>query len=597
MKTYFKTIFKTITNNKSRFLSMMLIIMLGICFVTGVGGITPKLEDSISEEFIDKNVSDLIIKTSNQEGFSSDEINLISSFDFIKSIEFLTSFEDTIDNHVVSFNFINFENNNINKLTLQEGRMPSNQNEVVVERKSNTIKCYNIGDEILYNDTKLIVTGIVYNPLYFCQDGEISNDTVTYLSNIIYLNFNSYLQVTNLHIKFNNTSTNYFKNSYIEKVNYNIIIIKSKINTDNYFFLTIYENKSFQTLKGINDKIDVIATMFPIFFILVVCLVILTTMTRLITEERKYIGCYKSLGISNNKILFKYIFFSLICSLLGIILGLISGAYILPTIIYKVFNIVFFLPKMTTKINIITGIISSLIMIISILFVTIYITIKDISETPANLFRPKAPKDGKTIFLEKITFIWKRLKFKYKSCYRNIFRYKGRLLMIVISVLGSTALVFAGLGLYSISSKPLYLNGIKFDGGDSIKYVAIIVVIFALLLTILVLHNITNMNISERNREISTLKVLGYYDKEVCMYIFREIIQMALIGVILGIPSGLYFLYFIMKYLEFGSINDIGIITYILSFILVFIFIIIVNLILIPKIKKVNMNDSLKSLE
>ena len=169
--------------------------------------------------------------------------------------------------------------------------------------------------------------------------------------------------------------------------------------------------------------------------------------------------------------------------------------------------------------------------------------------------------------------------------------------MIILSVLGSSALVMAGLGLYNISSKPIEINGISFDMGDSIKYVSVAVIVFALILTILVLYNITNMNISERNREIATLKVLGYNDYEVCGYIFREIIQMAIIGIILGIPSGVLLLYFIMKFLDFGSLSDIKLISYFMTAILVIIFIILVDILLINKIKKINMNDSLKSLE
>ena len=156
--------------------------------------------------------------------------------------------------------------------------------------------------------------------------------------------------------------------------------------------------------------------------------------------------------------------------------------------------------------------------------------------------------------------------------------------MIVLSVLGSTALVMAGLGLYNISSKPITINGVAFDMGNSIKYVSVAAIMFALILTILVIYNIT-------------LKVLGYKDYEVCSYIFREIIQISIIGVILGIPSGILILYLIMKFLDFGSLSDIKLISYFLTGVLVITFIIIVDLLLIRKIKKVNMNDSLKSLE
>lgn len=596
MKTFIKTIFKCIFNNKSRFISMSLIILVGICFVTGLGGITPKVENSLNEALTNANAPDIILKTRNPLGFSQSEIDALSQIDDIK-VEFITSFDQATDSSLRIIS-LDLKNNKINKLKLIDGSFPSSYNEVCVERNSNTIKERKIGEYITYNNTSLKIVGIIENPLIFTMDGDINEIDNSRLDTILYFDKNNIFPITTAYIKFNSLNNHsYFKNDYIDIVNDNIDVLSNKLNNENYIYLTLKETKSYAFITEIDDKIDVIAIMFPIFFIAVVALVILTTMTRLISDERKMIGCYKSLGYNNISILGKYIAYATSCAFLGITIGLISGAYILPNIIYNVFKMILFLPKMTSKIDITLGIYSAIFMFIAIILVTLYVTYKEIKEKPANLFQAKAPKAGKTILLEKISFIWKKLSFKYKSCYRNIFRYKGRLAMIVLSVLGSTALVMAGLGLYNISSKPITINGVAFDMGDSIKYVSAAVVIFALILTILVLYNITNMNISERNREIATLKVLGYKDFEVCAYIFREIIQISVIGVILGIPTGILILYLIMRFLDFGSLSDIKLISYFLTGILVISFIIIVDLLLIRKIKKVNMNDSLKSLE
>lgn len=596
MKTFIKTIFKCIFNNKSRFISMSLIILVGICFVTGLGGITPKVENSLNEALTNANAPDIILKTRNPLGFSQSEIDALNQIEDI-NVEFITSFDQATDSSLRIIS-LDFKNNKINKLKLIDGSFPSSYNEVCVERNSNTIKERKIGEYITYNDTSLKIVGIIENPLIFTMDGDINEIDNSRLDTILYFDKNNIFPITTAYIKFNSLNNHsYFKNDYIDIVNDNIDVLSNKLNNENYIYLTLKETKSYAFITEIDDKIDVIAIMFPIFFIAVVALVILTTMTRLISDERKMIGCYKSLGYNNISILGKYIAYATSCAFLGITIGLISGAYILPNIIYNVFKMIMFLPKMTSKIDITLGIYSAIFMFIAIILVTLYVTYKEIKEKPANLFQAKAPKAGKTILLEKISFIWKKLSFKYKSCYRNIFRYKGRLAMIVLSVLGSTALVMAGLGLYNISSKPIKINGVAFDMGDSIKYVSAAVVIFALILTILVLYNITNMNISERNREIATLKVLGYKDSEVCAYIFREIIQISVIGVILGIPTGILILYLIMRFLDFGSLSDIKLISYFLTGILVISFIIIVDLLLIKKIKKVNMNDSLKSLE
>lgn len=595
MKTFIKTIFKCISNNKSRFISMSLIILIGVCFVTGLGGITPKVENSLNEALKEANAPDIILKSKNQTGFSEAEVEKINQISNIEA-EFITSFDQSESN--IRIESLNFQNNKINKLKLIEGNFPSQSNEICVERKSNTILERKIDDKISYNGFDFRIVGIVENPLIFTMDGDINEINGNRLDTILYFNENNLLPITTAYIKLNSLSNHsYFKDDYLNIVNDNINVLKNTLSNDDYIYLTLKETKSYAFINEIDDKIDVIAIMFPIFFIAVVALVILTTMSRLIADERKMIGCYKSLGYSNFSILGKYLIYAICCALIGILFGIVSGAYILPNIIYNVFNMILFLPKMTSKIDISLGIYSAIFMFVAIILVTIYVTTREIKEKPASLFLAKAPKAGKTILLEKNDFLWSKLSFKYKSCYRNIFRYKGRLFMIILSVFGSSALVMAGLGLYNISSKPIEINGISFDMGDSIKYVSVAVIVFALILTILVLYNITNMNISERNREIATLKVLGYNDYEVCGYIFREIIQMAIIGIILGIPSGVLLLYFIMKFLDFGSLSDIKLISYFMTAILVIIFIILVDILLINKIKKINMNDSLKSLE
>ena len=201
------------------------------------------------------------------------------------------------------------------------------------------------------------------------------------------------------------------------------------------------ENKSYLLITNITDKIDVIAMIFPVFFILVVALVTLTTMSRMIDEERSIIGCFKSLGYTNGSIIVKYMFFAIISMLIGSIIGLVTGAYFLPNIIFPAFDSIIFSPDMTSNVSFASGIWSSILMLVSIILVTLYVCFKNLRETPSQLLLPKAPKPGKKVFLEHIGFIWKRLKFKHKSSFRNIFRYGGRLAMVIISVSGATALV------------------------------------------------------------------------------------------------------------------------------------------------------------
>ena len=304
------------------------------------------------------------------------------------------------------------------------------------------------------------------------------------------------------------------------------------------------------------------------------------------------------MGYTNSQIQFKYVCFSLLSTIIGTILAVAVGAFILPNIIYPAFGNMFVLPsKMTNSINIILGVISSICIILAVIIVTVYELAKELKQTPAMLLQPKAPKPGKKIFLEKIPFVWNHLKFKFKSTFRNIFRYVGRLLMVVISVAGSSALVMAGFGLYDVSKKDLIIGGILMNISSTLSPVALIIVIFALLLCMLVLFNLINMNIQERKREIATLEVLGYFNIEVYGYIFREVIIMSLIGIIVGIPLGVGLLAFIFNYLNFGGLGDVEWYSYFFAFGCTFIFVILVSFMLIGKIKSIDMNESLKSIE
>ena len=162
-----------------------------------------------------------------------------------------------------------------------------------------------------------------------------------------------------------------------------------------------------------------------------------------------------------------------------------------------------------------------------------------------------------------------------------------------LSVMCSISLVMAGFGLLDLASNWENTSAIM----ETFKSVASFIIIFAVVLAILVIYNLVNINVSERVREISTLEVLGYKPKEVYTYVFREIIIMGVTGEVLGIPLGVLLLYIITSYLDFGSISVVAAGTYIYSLLLGFATLIIVCALMIPKIKKINMITSLKTLE
>lgn len=229
------------------------------------------------------------------------------------------------------------------------------------------------------------------------------------------------------------------------------------------------------------------------------------------------------------------------------------------------------------------------ITLVGVSLLTWFSGMKTVRNKPAVLLTPKAPKSGKKVLIERIPFIWKRLSFKYKSTMRNVLLFKSRFFMTVVSVIGSTVLVFAVMGLLDCAMLR--------ENATSLVAISIALLVFSAALCALVIYNLTNINVSERNREIATLTVLGYHDNEVTGYIFREIYIMSFIGVILGIPFGIVFIDFVFGLIDFGSLADINWWTYVLTPFITMLFSFISTRLLRKKITKTDMNASLKTLE
>ena len=537
------------------------------------------------------------------------------------------------------------------------------------------------------------------------------------------------------------------------------------------------------------DRMDSIAKVFPVFFFIVAALVCLTTMTRMVDEERGEIGTLKALGYEKGAIASKFIIYAFIASISGSIVGILIGAVLFPTIIYNAWAIMYVMPKVDIifdwKLAFLATIIATLITTLSALF-SCY---KELVATPSILMRPLPPKNGKRILLEKITFIWKKLSFTQKVTARNLFRYKKRFLMTVIGISGCTALLLVGYGIkdsIQTIADIQYEEIIKFQGDISLKdnltieerkkvledvknkevisdaldvefknttvkddesetsvslvvpsdiekykdyvclrerksknmldldkdkviiseklsknlgvkkgdkinitigdgyydevtvggimemyaghyvimspkyykdtfnvtpdyntifvltknkdtsienelgkeiismdkvksvnfysskitnfnntisslnFVVVVLIVSAAALAFVVLYNLTNINISERIREIATIKVLGFYDNEVAAYVYRENIILTLIGSIVGLGLGVFLHKFIMTTVELENVmfgRNINFMSYIYSILLTLGFGIAVNLVMYFRLKKIPMVESLKSVE
>lgn len=546
---------------------------------------------------------------------------------------------------------------------------------------------------------------------------------------------------------------------------------------------------SYRDYKSVTERMEGIASIFPAFFLLVAALVCLTTMTRMVDEQRGVIGTYKALGYSKVAIAMKYIMYAFIASVAGCVLGCVLGMYIFPYIIYNAWNLMYTLPPITFEMQPMLAFTSSLSICVVTLLASIVACYKELIDVPALLMRPKAPKVGKTILLEKIPFIWNRFSFTMKVTARNIFRYKKRFFMTVIGISGCTALLLAGFGIRdsissivdiqykeimqydaqmnfapnaslsekedildelkkdknvkdylalssvnttveledstqsvsvivpddseafekyismrerkghnplrfetegAIVSEKLTMNlgldvgdkiKVKFDDGierevkisgimenyvghviymtpsyykqlcgyrsvdntvlikmkdanaksekalgnafiskdnvasmvfyrsaadsfdetiNSLNIVVIALITSAGLLAFVVLYNLTNVNISERLREIATIKVLGFYDKEVSSYVYRENIFLTIIGAFAGLALGVGLHALIMNMAEMPEImfgRNINFISFVYAVCITMIFSILVNLVMYRKLQRIPMVESLKSVE
>lgn len=618
VKTYFKVVRRMFRKQLTRLLSLIGVILISVGFVSGIGSPTDMIKDSIENYYKNQNVSDFIIK-SQSGSFSEEEINKIKSHFGEKNVETGMSLDiKTGEKTSLRLYFIDFEKWNINVPELVNGEKIniSDKNQVYAEVKDNKIKGYNIGEKVEINlkealglpfeKINVTVKGIVMNPLTFGKDGEPSynnpEDTKTpkniaeinkldLLENIIYCpkEVCPYLPVGDIYVKIENRNLfNSFSKDYEKYIGEQKEEI-TKLLGENIKIITLDDNYSFKSIISSADKVRGIGNILMIIFLAVTLLVVLSSMMRLMDEERSQIACLKTLGFSSFTIVMKYIFFALVALAVGGGIGFFVG-YGVSWLICNIFNYGHVMPPIDVIVNPGYFFLSVGIIIIVTLLVTFSLGMKLANNEPAILLRPKVPKSGKRILLEKMTFIWNRLAFKYKSSFRNVLRYKTRFMMMLISIAVSTGLVFAGLALLDICIFSDF-------GSPSIIGIAIVVVIFAGLLTMVVINTLTTINISERNREIATLMVLGYYDGEICGYIYREIYISAFLGILLGYPTGIGLATLVFKTMEFGKVKDVSWFIWLIVPVVVFGCTLLVTLILTPKIVKTNMNESLKAIE
>ena len=538
------------------------------------------------------------------------------------------------------------------------------------------------------------------------------------------------------------------------------------------------------------ERLKNIGKVFPMIFFLVAALISLTTMTRMVEEQRTQIGTMKALGYGKASIASKYLSYAFLATVGGSIAGVLFGEKVLPFIIIQAYGIMYWNigDHMQLDYELQYALIASGAAVICTMGATLFSCAKTLAETPASLMRPPAPKEGKRILIERISFIWKHLSFSWKSSMRNLFRYKKRLFMTIFGIAGSMGLMLVGFGLYdsimdiailqydqiqhydamvindedatdsqekdllkfldgnseidhytrvqltkmtapkekgsvsiyvyvpentenfkedvtlrdrksheqyeltddgavicektasligvktgdeitlekdnrkykvkitavtenymghyvymtppcyekTFGEKPEYSSTVytmkedaesdletlgnailKYPAALSISYtsstagqvermlgslgaVIWVLIISAGMLAFVVLYNLNNINITERQRELATLKVLGFYDGEVSQYVFRENILLSFIGILAGAVFGIFLHRYVITTVEVDAVmfgRNIKPISFVYSGIITFGFSMFVNMVMHFKLKKINMVESLKSVE
>ena len=298
MKASFKVLVRLFKKHISRFFTIIAIALVSVGFMSGVMEIENKVDSAMDQFYESQNLSDLLIKSKKATGFSEEELDFIS-FHFSEEQQMKSfSYDCYMEEEIVRIYYFDQYPNSINQLELQEGSWPKNMQEIVVERKTNTIKSYDIGDIVSYQNQDYRISGIVLNPLIIHQDKEISYLGAEQSLDAVWYFYTPHLPIVNdLYLTFSNrTIFHAFSKEYKIEIQENQEWMKHSLGEENIEVLSLYENFGFYSLSLYANKVSIIGSIAVVFFSLITLLVVYSTMTRLLDEERAQIACIKTLG-------------------------------------------------------------------------------------------------------------------------------------------------------------------------------------------------------------------------------------------------------------------------------------------------------------
>ena len=673
MRTYLKTLIRMFQKHLMRFLSIIFIVVVSVGLISGVGSSGEVIERSLAEAYRDQNISDLIVKSTAQTGFTEEQIAAVRARYGKENVNTGNSLDVTVSiggsertvrlfflEEIPTVNvpwarsgkdfsaldkeseFLSLHVESSKTLqTVEEGtsftldfkdimEQLAEQGDSAITGLTETFLGYVGSVEVTSAGTLLspIIFGVEGEPSYIQEEGaeipDVANalsslntiSTALYFSYDIVPTFGEVLEGQGFEENVIKLMLSLAGMDYDEKLvplgdlyiafperglfepyggSYEELVEAEKealydLLGDDIEFISLKENFSINSLHSYAGKVTAISAVLMVAFIFVTALVVLSNMTRLMEEERPQIACLRTLGYGGFSILFKYLLFAAIGTGIG---G--TGAYFvgvgLTAFVYYVFNYNYAMPPMTSVATSLYFLITFSCIVIATLTATLIAGGRMVREKPADLLRAKPPKAGRKVFLERIPILWNRLSFKYKSTMRNVLRYHYRFSMTVISVACSMGIALAGLALLDLC---LFHEGF---GSAALIGLAAVIVIFAGLLTMVVIYTLTNINISERNREIATLMVLGYYDREVAGYIYREVYINTVVGILFGFPMGIFLIIILFKVINVGSLAGVSWFVWPVAAVIVLLFTALVTLILRRKIVGIDMNESLKANE
>lgn len=829
-----KNLLREIKRTFTKFLSIFAICALGVAFFAGIRATSPDMKEAGDRLYNTYNLSDIsVISTS---GLTADNIRDLESIEGIQAvraslfvdamargtgekeknlrlysmpIKLKSEYAPLID-LIPDYGIDTSPEYEMNGVEIVSGRMPLNDTEIALDNTLEGSLVKQLGDEITLTtaggSVTLRVVGFIRSPMYISlfergtsSIGNGTSDGFAYASGNAISSLGTKLPVMSLLNTYytradivisGKEGLSAYSDEYEALVNEVTDRIEDYASTQSgtWYIQDRSGNPGYSDYSENTDRIAAVGDVFPLIFFIVAALVCLTTMTRMVEEQRIEMGTMKALGYGGWQIAMKYAAYAMSACISGGVVGAIIGFKLFPYVIMKGYSIMYYLGKLETPYRADIAFMAIAAMAVCTAAATFSACYASLKEVPATLMRPKAPKAGRRVLLEKIPFIWKKLSFTSKVTVRNLFRYKKRFFMSVIGIAGSGALLVTAFGLndsifgiiekqfgdiwqmdvqaYVYEAMPLadmqellgknpanddfdsvmfcldsqmecknggrsqsgvHLLGVESAGsmagrinlhnggapvtlddsgvvvtaklaetlsikaGDEINmrtggedhlmrvigvadnyvyhyvyitaayyetvfgkamqyngfmgnlkdgltdetmdamstqllsdsrmytvrtiesiyasvwdslsilnYVVLVLILGSGMLTFVVMLNLTNINIGERMRELATLRVLGFYDKEMYAYIFRENNALSVIGAFVGLVFGKIMHLFVIRTCEVDMVMFVRSakpLSYVYAFALTIVFSLIVNLLMRPKVRAIDMVESLKSAE